>query len=233
MPYSAVTLTALLLAAGASRPKWVPLGSVKAGSVDETKSAQAPVATRTPQAPDPSPAPAPTPVPQIAPTFASAAPAPAPVVTAVAGVQHPLQITCFGGGTANKYTFATGGGTTQINGMVGTTIVSGSAHTSTSVMIPREEGFSGQADLRLFDGNDRIRLPASIVARFHGGEAGWFKLKDVVADARSIHAKVLVNFLNHPEIYIDRVTGTISISGKSGDYSGECQVIDASAAPKF
>lgn len=147
--------------------------------------------------------------------------------------QPPLSLTCFGGGTANKYAYATGGGTTQINGMVGMTPVSGAAQTSTGVMIPRQEGFSGQADVRLFDGNDRIHLPASIVARWHGGQDGWFKLKDVVADARSIRAKALVNFANHPAIYIDRVTGTISISGKSGDYSGECQVIDATAAPKF
>lgn len=150
-----------------------------------------------------------------------------------ASAQQPLNLTCFGGGTANKYSFATGGGTMQVNGMVGSTPVNGTAQTSTSVMIPRQEGFTDQADLRLFGGDDRIRLPGSIVARLHGGDAGWFRLKDVVADARSIHAKALVNFANHPEIYIDRVTGTISISGKSGDYTGQCQVIYANAAPKF
>lgn len=147
--------------------------------------------------------------------------------------QPPLNLTCFGGGTANKYSYATSGGTTQVDGVVGGRIVSGTAQTSTSVMIPRQEGFSDQVDIRLFNGNDRIRLPTSIVAKFHGGDAGWFELKDVVADSRSIRAKALVNFLNHPRVYIDRVTGTISISGKSGDYSGECQVIDGSAAPKF
>jgi hypothetical protein len=67
----------------------------------------------------------------------------------------------------------------------------------------------------------------------HGGQEGWFKLKDVVADVREIHASAAVNFINNPKVYIDRVTGTISISGKAGDYAGECQVIDANAAPKF
>lgn len=66
-----------------------------------------------------------------------------------------------------------------------------------------------------------------------GGEAGWFKLKNVTADARSIRASAAVNLLNNPKVHIDRVTGTISISGKAGDYAGQCQVIDATAAPKF
>lgn len=147
--------------------------------------------------------------------------------------QQPLNLTCFGGGTANKYTFATGGGTTQINGTVGTTMVNGTAQTSASVMIPRTEGFSDQTDVSLFNGDDRIRLPRTILPKFHGGDDGWFKLKNISADARTIRADVAVNFLNHPKVYIDRVTGTISISGKSGDYAGQCQVIDANAAPKF
>lgn len=92
--------------------------------------------------------------------------------------QQPLNLTRFGGGTANKYTYATGGGTTQVSGSIGTTPVEGTAHTNTSVMIPRQEGFSDQVDIRLFNGDDRIRLPTSIVAHFHGGSAGWFKLKD-------------------------------------------------------
>ena len=154
-------------------------------------------------------------------------------LAAQTAAQQPLNLTCFGGGTANKYSFASGGGTTQINGMVGTTPVSGSAQTSTSVMIPRQEGFADQTDVRLFSGDDRIRLPASMLPGMHGGDAGWFKLKDVVADPRTIHAKALVNFLNHPSVHIDRVTGTISISGKSGDYTGQCAAMQADAPAKF
>ena len=67
----------------------------------------------------------------------------------------------------------------------------------------------------------------------HGGSDGWFKLKNVKADARSIHASAAVNFINNPKVYIDRVTGTISISGKAGDYSGQCEAVDANAAAKF
>ena len=87
--------------------------------------------------------------------------------------------------------------------------------------------------MRLFSGDDRIRMPRTMLPGLHGGNDGWFKLKDVVADARSIHAKALVNFTNHPNVFIDRVTGTISISGKAGDYSGQCQAVDANAPAKF
>lgn len=67
----------------------------------------------------------------------------------------------------------------------------------------------------------------------HGGSDGWFKLKNVLADARSIHASAAVNFMNNPKVYIDRVTGTISISGRAGEYAGQCQATDANAPAKF
>ena len=76
-------------------------------------------------------------------------------------------------------------------------------------------------------------MPRTMLPPFHGGSDGWFKLKNVVADARSIHASAAVNFMNNPKVYIDRTTGTISISGRAGDYSGQCQVIDANAPAKF
>jgi hypothetical protein len=147
--------------------------------------------------------------------------------------QQPLNLTCFGGGTANKVSVATVHNNTQVSGMVGTTIVSGSGNGTSTVSIPRREGFTDQVDVRLFSGDDRIRLPGTTVPTFHGGDGGWFKLKNVVVDARSIHAEAAVNFINHPKVYIDRLTGTISISGRSGDYSGECQVLDANAPAKF
>jgi hypothetical protein len=67
----------------------------------------------------------------------------------------------------------------------------------------------------------------------HGGTDGWFKLKNVKVDERTIRAKAAVNFINSPNVFIDRVTGTISISGKAGDYSGQCEAVTAVASPKF
>src|SRR6185312_4205002 len=142
---------------------------------------------------------------------------------AQAATQAPLNLTCGGAGTAHRVTSNTAYTNGYASGIVGTTTVSGS----------RDIGFADQVDIRLFSGDDRIRMPRSMLPMFHGGEDGWFKLKDVKVDARTIRASAAVNFMNNPKIYIDRVTGTISISGKSGHYSGECQVIDANAPAKF
>ena len=147
--------------------------------------------------------------------------------------QTPLNLTCGGEGTANKVAVATASSNGGFMGSVGTTPVSGSTYGSTTVTSRRQQGFEDQVDIRLFAGDDRIRMPRTMLPALHGGSDGWFKLKSVVADARSIHASAAVNFMNNPKVYIDRVTGTISISGKAGDYAGQCQVIDASAAPKF
>lgn len=161
--------------------------------------------------------------------LAAAQAAPTPEPTA----QQPLELTCFGAGTANKATTAISNSNARFSGMAGTTPVSGSGSGSTTVIIPRQQDFQDQVDVRLFNGDDRIRMPRTMLPLFRGGNAGWFKLKKVVADARTIRAKAAVNFMNNPNVLIDRVTGTISISGKAGDYSGQCQVIDATAPAKF
>lgn len=157
----------------------------------------------------------------------------AAVLAAQSNAQHPLQLTCFGEGTANKVRVATVNSNAYGSGMVGTTPYSGSAYGSSTVTIPHQQGFDDQVDVRLFSGDDRIRMPRTMLPPLHGGSDGWFKLKDVVADARSIHAKAAVNFMNNPNVFIDRVTGTISISGRAGDYAGQCQLVDANAPAKF
>jgi uncharacterized Zn-finger protein len=147
--------------------------------------------------------------------------------------QQPLNLTCVGGGTANKHAYVTGQSDMHVSGMVGTTMVSGNGSGTTTMNIPRQQGFADQVDLRLFNGNDQIRMPRTMLPGLHGGDHGWFRLKGVKADARSITGSVYVNFINHPKVYIDRATGTISISGKAGDYSGQCEPIQGDAPAKF
>jgi hypothetical protein len=147
--------------------------------------------------------------------------------------QQALNLTCGGAGTANKAVAINGYSNTYVSGTVGTTPVSGGGQTNTTVYGTRQQGFEDQVDVRLFSGDDRIRLPRTLLPPLHGGSDGWFKLKNVEADARSIHASAAVNFMNNPKVYIDRVTGTISISGRAGDYSGQCEVIDSNAPAKF
>lgn len=97
----------------------------------------------------------------------------------------------------------------------------------------RQQGFADQVDVRLFSGDDRIRLPRTILPPIRGGKAGWFKLKNVVATDRTITASAAVNLLNNPKVHIDRVTGTISISGRAGDYTGACEAVADDAPTKF
>jgi len=157
----------------------------------------------------------------------------AALAVAQAATQQPLQLTCFGAGTANKATARTAYSNAYASGSVGTTPYSGSGSATTTVYGTRQQGFEDQVDVRLFGGDDKIRLPRTMLPALHGGDGGWFKLKNVIADARSIRAKAGVNFMNSPNVLIDRVTGTISISGKAGDYAGQCQVIDFDAPAKF
>lgn len=147
--------------------------------------------------------------------------------------QQPLNLTCSGGGTANKHAHASVDTDVHMSGMAGTTMVSGSGYGTSTINLPRQQGFEDQVDIRLFGGDDRIRMPRTMLPRIHGGSDGWFKLKHVEADARSIHASAAVNFINNPKVYIDRVTGTISISGKAGDYTGQCEAVQADAPAKF
>lgn len=229
MTYSRAAVAALCVAlastASAGTTKWVPLNSIKAGSVDELK-------TPVPAHPV---APAAPPVAAPAAVSISAPKAPIAAMAAVApgGVNSPLQITCFGGGTANKAAVATAYSGGAFFGMAGTTSVSGVTSGTSTIIGSRQQGFDDQVDVRLFSGDDQIRLPRTILPPIHGGSSGWFKLKDVVADARSIRASAAINFMSNPKIYIDRVTGTISISGRAGDYAGQCQAVEAAAAPKF
>ena len=97
----------------------------------------------------------------------------------------------------------------------------------------RQQGFEDQVDVRLFGWDDRIRMPRTMLPRIHGGDGGWFRLKAVEADVRPIRASVAINFMNSPKVFIDRVTGTISISGKAGDFTGQCRAMDPNAQAKF
>lgn len=151
-----------------------------------------------------------------------------------AAASQPLNLTCFGGGTANKPTVATAHTNANVYGSVGTTPpYSGHGNATTNVYGTRQQGFDDQVDIRLFAGDDRIRMPRTMLPPIRGGKDGWFKLKDVQADERSISASAAVNFMNYPKVHIDRVTGTISISGKAGDFAGRCQAMDAEAKPQF
>lgn len=64
--------------------------------------------------------------------------------------QQPVNITCFGGGTANKAAVATVNSYGNFSGNVGTTPVYGNSSGSATVVGTRQQGFDDQVDVRLF-----------------------------------------------------------------------------------
>jgi hypothetical protein len=145
-------------------------------------------------------------------------------------MQQPLNLTCVGRGAANKTAYKTIVTDSKVKGADGKPV---KGTTTKTVAENYTQDFADQVDVRLFSGDDRIRVPRTMLPDFHGGERGWFKLNSVVADARSVQASTNLGLLNNPKIYIDRVTGIITISGKAGDYSGQCQAVAADAVARF
>jgi hypothetical protein len=144
-----------------------------------------------------------------------------------------LNLVCAGGGTANKPNIVNYYGSSNASGMVGTTPIGLSGNSSGTVIGQRQQDFADQVDVRLFSGDDRIRLPRTILPPIRGGNDGWFELTNVKVTDRVITASAGINFMNHPKVHIDRLTGTISINGKAGSYTGQCQAVDPNAQRKF
>ena len=76
-------------------------------------------------------------------------------------------------------------------------------------------------------------MPRTMLPPIHCGSDGWFKLNNVRVTDRAITASAGINFLNSPKVHIDRLTGTISINGKAGSYTGQCEAVDPNAQRKF
>jgi len=97
----------------------------------------------------------------------------------------------------------------------------------------RDRQFSDQVDVEITGDSGRIRLPRVVLPLVHGGAGGWFELKKLTVTDRAIEASAAVNFINRPKIHIDRLTGSISIAGKAGNYTGRCEAVDHAAQRTF
>lgn len=150
-------------------------------------------------------------------------------------VMLALTLACGGGGTAVKPDARTVQGSSNVSGSYdyGRGQFDGTATHSGTVYGTRQQGYADQVDIELTDAGGRIRLPRVTLPIIRGGEDGWFALKDLQITDRAIDAKAGVNFINNPKIHIDRVTGTISINGKNGDYAGQCRKVDVSQRAQF
>lgn len=144
------------------------------------------------------------------------------LIAALTPQEAPIALVCSGGGSANKVTTSSAEAWDNHGNTAGATIT---GH--------RSQGFEDQVDLVIDGENSRIRMPRTMLPPVRGGEGGWFKLKNLKITDVSFSGSAAVNFMNSPKVFVDRRTGTISISGKAGDYSGRCERIEAGAATKF
>ena len=138
---------------------------------------------------------------------------------------------CMGGGTAIKPDSAEVSGSHSGTYDYGQGQYSGTSHGT--ITGTRTQGYTDQVDIELTGATGRIRLPRVVLPILRGGENGWFELRDLEMSDRSIEGKAAINFIHRPKVHIDRMSGTISISGKSGTYAGKCQRIDPEAQPQF
>jgi hypothetical protein len=146
----------------------------------------------------------------------------ASIAVPTSAIAEPLHLVCLGEGSANRPAVTTG--YVQDNhGNSGWGQVVGR----------RSVPFDDQVNVDLADdGTGRIRMPRAMLPRIHGGSDGWFQIKDVERTDTEITGKVQVNFMNSPRLRLDRLTGRISLNGRSGDYAGECQPYDPGTAER-
>lgn len=121
----------------------------------------------------------------------------------------PLELTCVGGGAANKADVATVYGAENSGNSAWPTM-----HER------RREAFRDRVEIRIAGEQGRIRLPQAMLPA--GGD-GWFRLGDLKLSERTFTASAAVDLMNHPKVRIDRATGAIRISGAAGSYDGVCQ----------
>lgn len=132
-----------------------------------------------------------------------------------------LHLVCGGAGTATKPDFTFVDGSTSYG-----------SEFSATAMGTRDRNFADEVSVRLDDADPRIRLPRSMLPPARGGKDGWFKIKNLKITDQDITGSAAVNFINNPKFRLDRITGSISISGKAGDYSGRCEPFDPATAPR-
>jgi len=89
-----------------------------------------------------------------------------------------------------------------------------------------QEQFNEQMDVDVNGPVARTRVPRRFLPPLHGGEGGWFDIKDLVVTDDEITGTVLINYANHPKLRIDRRSGTIAMDGKVGAFAGDCRPSD-------
>lgn len=138
-----------------------------------------------------------------------------------ATMEGRLDLVCLGQGSANKQTSSSAYVTDNYGNSAWGNVVGN-----------RSVPFADQVNLWIEGDEGRLRMPRSMLPPLRGGEDGWFKIKDLSVTDDEITGSIAVNFINNPKMIIDRRTGLIRLSGKAGDYIGECERFIPSAMPQ-
>lgn len=129
--------------------------------------------------------------------------------------EAPINLVCGGGGIHRRVDVATG------------QVTSGADTAQGSIQYRSSEGYGDEVHVELAGDTGRIRVPAGMRPRLtYGGNDGWWPLRDIRYSRDEITGKFTLNFMNRPSVRIDRLTGHISIQGRSGSYAGACQPYD-------
>lgn len=135
-----------------------------------------------------------------------------------------LHLVCVGGGEGNRATMSSAYASDNHGNSAWGQVIG-----------QRAVPFDDQVNIELNDdGTGKVRMPRVMLPPLHGGSGGWFALKNIKRTDEEITGTVQVNVINSPKLRLDRMTGRISIAGKAGNYSGECQPYDpATVTRKF
>lgn len=146
------------------------------------------------------------------------------LVTALLSVSAPalgqeagnrLNLMCDGAGAANKQTNTFAQGWDSDGNSASATITG-----------QRSVGFEDQLQLWIEGGEGKARLPRAMLPVIRGGEDGWFEIMAIKVSDNEITGTVGVNVINHPKLVLDRLTGTVSLAGKAGQFNGRCRKFD-------
>ena len=95
-----------------------------------------------------------------------------------------------------------------------------------TVTTTRDRDFTDAVRVEIAGETGRIRLPQPMLPLIRGGHNGWMNLKKIEVSPDEITAQATINLFNTAKIRIDRVTGTLSLGAKLGQFSGACKAYD-------
>jgi hypothetical protein len=94
--------------------------------------------------------------------------------------------------------------------------------------------FEGVVELKIEMGGAKIRIPPGMYPSVYvSDKTDWLQVKEISMDEREIRGKFKITILSKPDLRIDRVTGEITVSDSSVNFTGSCEKVDTEAMPKF